>query len=117
LRLNCKRILVSLFGAGDLYSYYLSGKKPLFICHLGHINNNFLRLKRERILVSLFGAGDLYGCYLSGKKPLFICYLGHINNNFLWLNCERVLVSLLLALETHIVVIVILFIIKDISIS
>jgi len=117
LRLNRERILASLFGAGDLYSYYLSGKKLLFIYYLGHINNNFLWLNRKRILVSLFGARDLYNRYLSGKKPLFIYYLGYINNNFLRLNRKRVLVSLLLALETHIVVIVILFIIKDISIS
>jgi len=116
LRLNRERTLASLFGARDLYSRYLSGKKPLFICYLGHINNNFLWLNRERILASLFGAGDPYSRYLSGKKPLFICYSGHINNNFLRLNRERVLVSPLLALETHVVIIVILFIIKDISI-
>jgi len=117
LRLNRERTLASLFGAGDLYSRYLSGKKPLFIYYLGHINNNFLRLNRERTLVSLFGARDPYSRYLSGKKLLFIYYSGYINNNFLQLNRERALVSLLLALETHIVVIVILFIIKDISIS
>jgi hypothetical protein len=48
------RVLVSLFSAKDLYSYYLSSKKPLFICHLGYNNNNFLRLNCKRVLVSLF---------------------------------------------------------------
>ena len=97
--------------------YHFSGKEPLFIYYLGHINNNFLRLNCKRTLASLFGAGDLYGRYLSGKKPSFICHSGYINNNFSRSNRERVLASPLLALETYVVVIVISFIIKDISIS
>jgi hypothetical protein len=70
-----------------------------------------------RILVSLFSAKDLYSYYLFSKKLLFIYHLGYNNSNFSQLNCERVLVNLLLVLETYIVIIVILFIIKDMSIS
>ena len=54
--------------------------------------------------------------HLSSKKPSFICHLGYNNNNFLQLNYKRALISPLLALETYIVIIVILFIIKDTSI-
>ena len=79
-------------------SRYSSGKEPSFI--------------RQKTVIYLVKSR-----HSSGKKLSFICHLGYSNNNLSRLNRERVSVSLLLVLETHMVVIVISFIIKDINIS